>query len=100
MHQLLGIIVGTFAGIVWEKISTAPYQELNQLVPSLIFNHAGRTFHLHHWPVYFLLLLVIVFVAVKTNRIFHPAVLMLAFFFIYALAYNFYKFPDWHIFVQ
>lgn len=99
-HQIIGIITGVTSGIVWEIIGTSPFKNIPTITPSLIIKLNNKNFHLHHWPVYLLILLIIIFWSTKTARIFHPSVLMIISFLSSAITYNIIKFSDWYIFVK
>jgi hypothetical protein len=95
-YQALGIIMGIISGFVWEKLSTTP----PTLLPSMVLKVNNRGLHFHHWMGYLVILIIILTLAFKADKLSYPATLMLFFFFIGALTYNFYKFPDWHIFIK
>jgi hypothetical protein len=95
MDQLLGIVVGLLGGIVWEKLGTVSWHGFSSLVPSLIIKFGGQTIHLHHWLIYFFMLITVVCLAWKTERLNHPAILFLISFLMGTIFYNFWRFPDW-----
>lgn len=93
--QLLGVLVGTIVGIIWEFLSTTQFKTHETLLPSLIINSSSKTVHFHHWLAYFGLIIVVVFLSIKSQKLLHPAVLMVLSFLISAIVYDFWKYPDW-----
>jgi len=100
IFQLLGILVGAISGVTWEFLGTTPHKNIPTFTPSLIINLFGKTLHLHHYLLYLAVLIILGIYAVKTNRIFHPSVLMIFFFILAAIIYNFLKFRDWYVFLK
>jgi hypothetical protein len=100
MYQLLAILVGLISGITWEKLGLTPYKNIPTITPSLIVNVAGKNLHLHHWLLYLGLLIILLIITYKTNRLTHPSALMIFSFLLGAMVYNLIKFPDWHIFLK
>lgn len=100
MYQLLAILVGLISGLTWEKLGTTPYKNIPTITPSLIIKQGEKSLHLHHWLLYLGILIVVIIISAKTNRVLHPSVLMIIFFLLGAMLYNFYKFPDWYIFIK
>ncbi len=98
--QILGIFIGFCAGLTWEILSTTPFKNSQTLVPSLIVKQSQQTLHIHHWLIYVIVLISLGIVSYKTNRLSHPAVLFLLSFLIAALAYNFWRYPDWYKFIK
>jgi len=100
MYQSLAILVGLISGITWEKLGTTPYKNIATITPSLIVKLSGYNVHLHHWLIYLGLLILIIVIAAKTQRLVHPSVLMIIAFLITVILYDFIKFPDWYIFLK
>jgi len=100
MNQALGLIAGLCGGIIWEKISTSPFGRIATITPSWTIQISNHVVHIHHWILYLALLIIFGAIAAKTNRLLHPSALMIFSFLIAAMLYNFYKFPDWHVFVR
>ncbi len=100
MYQLLAIFIGLISGLTWEKLGTTPYKNIATITPSLIVKLSGYNVHLHHWLVYLVLLIITMAVAVKTQRLTHPSVLMIVSFLLAAMLYDFVRFPDWYIFFK
>ena len=100
MEQLLGIIIGSMSGFVWEKISTSPYQNFSTFIPSLIVKTSGPNIHLHHWLAYLVVLISLSLWSYKTGRLTHPAYLMVAAFLVAAILCNWNEFPDEYKFIQ
>ncbi len=99
-NQIIGILTDFISGVVWEWLATTQYNNLTYLVPSLLMKQSEKIIHLHHWLLYVGILLFVVILAAKTDRIYHPAVLMIIFALIGALTYNFIRFPNWYIFIE
>ena len=100
MYQLLAIFVGLIGGLTWEKLGTTPYKNIPTITPSWVINFYGKSLHVHHWLLYVGILIVVLTVAYKTNRLSHPSALMIFSFLLCAMLYYFYKFPDWYIFIK
>jgi hypothetical protein len=100
MNQILGIIGGIVGGIIWERIGNSPFGEIKTITPSWFLNFSKYSVHVHHWLGYLLLLLIIILIAYKTDRLFHPTALMIYSFFISAMIYGFLKFPGWRVFIE
>lgn len=100
MYQLLAIFIGFISGLTWEKLGTMPYKNIPTITPSLIVNFNGKSLHLHHWLLYLGILIIVLIISNKTNRFTHPSALMIFSFLLGAMLYNFYKFPDWHMFIK
>ncbi len=98
--QFLGVITGVFAGVVWEILSTAPFGSIPTMLPSLILHLFEREIHIHHWLVYAAIIVVTTALSIKTGRLWHPAVLMVLFFLISGIVYNWLKFSNWHVFIK
>ena len=92
MGQLLGIVVGLISGVVWEILVNTPYKNFSTLFSSV---YVDRKVHLHHWVWYVAIFTITILWAYKADRIIHPSVLFIIAFLIGALAYGFWKFPDW-----
>jgi hypothetical protein len=91
--QVLGIIVGLLAGLIWEILVNTPYKSFLTLFPSQYLT--GNKIHLHHWIWYVVIFLVIIVWSIRADKSFHPAVLMIESFILTALIYGFLKFPGW-----
>jgi len=96
--QWLGILTGFFSGMVWEMIATAPYKNHQTLINSILLDNYNKLIHLHHWVLYFFLIILLVIWSARTDRLFHPAVLMIILFLLGAIAFNYYKYQDFFIF--
>jgi len=96
----MAIFIGLISGITWEKLGTTPYKNIPTITSSLNVNFDGKNLHLHHWLLYLGILIIVLIISSKTNRLFHPSVLMIFSFLLGAILYNFYKFPDWYIFLK
>jgi len=94
MPQIVGILVGIISGLTWERLGTTPYKNISSVIPSLIIEKLGKPLHLHHWPFYLLILVIVGVWSMKTERIFHPAILFVIFFLLSAIIYDFIRFPD------
>jgi|SRR3989344_25474 len=94
MSEIVGILVGIISGLTWEKLGTTPYKNIPSVIPSLIIEKQGESFHLHHWPFYLLILIIVGVWSIKTERLFHPAILFVIAFLSSAIIYNFLHFPD------
>lgn len=94
MAQIVGILVGVISGLTWEKLGTTPYKNIPSLIPSLVIEKQGKSLHIHHWPLYLLILVIVGIWSIKTERIFHPAILFAIAFLFSAIIYNFIQFPD------
>jgi hypothetical protein len=99
-YQILGVVVGFLSGVTLEILATSPYKDFPALFPSQFINSSSSKIHLHHWILYFLLLLITLIWSYKTDKLFHPAVLFITFFLLGAIILNFLKFPDWFIFIK
>jgi hypothetical protein len=100
VKQLLGLFVGAISGVVWEKLSTTAYKNFPSLVPSYITKYGDKTLHIHHWVLYALALIILFTISLKTQRLYHPSILFLIMFLVFAIIYNFLAFPDWYRFVK
>jgi len=100
MLQGVGVVVGILAGVVWEVLGTIPFGEHETLVPHLEVKLGSRVWQWHHWPLYLFLFVAVEVVAMRTGRMWHPAVVMLLSFLAAAMAYNIMKYPDWYKFVK
>lgn len=98
--QVLGIITGLMAGLVWEIIANNPYKEFSTLFPSRYIKYSGNLIHIHHWIWYIFMLIIVIGWSYKTGRLLHPAVLFVIFFLGAALIYGFSKYPGWAIFFK
>ena len=94
MFQIVGILVGLISGLTWEKLGTTPYKNIPSIIPSLIIRGQGKSFHLHHWPFYLFMLVIVGIWSFKTGKILHPAILFVITFLLSALFYNFTNSPD------
>lgn len=94
MFQIVGILVGIISGLTWENLGTTPYKNIPSVIPSLIIDKQGKSFHLHHWPFYLLIIVIVGIWSIKTERIFHPAILYVVAFLLSATIYNLLNFPD------
>lgn len=99
MLQIIGMLAGIISGSVWEYLGTNAYKEYPTLFPGLLTNHAGKTLHLHHWFIYFLIILFTSIWAYKTNKLFHPATIMFEFFFLAGIIFDIFKYPNWYKFI-
>ena len=52
MNQILGLVAGTFGGIIWEKISTSPFGTIPTITPSWMIKASNHAIHIHHWLLY------------------------------------------------
>ncbi len=100
MFEIVGIALGLIGGAVWEKLATTPYGNEPTLIQSLIIKVHGENIHIHHFIAYLAIVLTIITVAIKTNRIFHPAVLMILSFLFSAFFYYVWKYTDLHTFLK
>jgi hypothetical protein len=98
--QILGIFIGLVSGIIWEMLSTSPFKDFPTLIPSLLVNNSSKILHIHHWTIYIAIIFIVLLWSLKTQRLFHPAILMVLSFFVGAIVYNFWKFSDWHKFFE
>lgn len=94
------IIFGLTGGIFWERWSTSPIGKRPTLLPSLKIKHREGLLHLHHWLAYVTALLILTLLFWNSQSLTHPIFLFIASFLIGALSYNFWKFPDWHKFLE
>jgi hypothetical protein len=99
VNQILGLLMGSISGLVWEKISTEPYKNISTITQSWILKMGGVSIHFHHWLGYLGVLLLIFFIAYKTNRLAHPSALMIFSFLLFAIGYDVWKLSDWYKFV-
>src|SRR5690242_9200509 len=99
-YQILGILTGLFSGVILEILATSPYKHFPALFPSQINQSSSGKIHMHHWIWYFLTLLIVLIWSFKTEKLFHPAVLFISFFLAWAILLNFFKFPDWYVFIK
>ncbi|MBI2598770.1 hypothetical protein HYW40_00915 [Candidatus Curtissbacteria bacterium] len=100
MSQIVGIIAGLIAGLIWEKLSTMPWDGHPTLIRSLILNINGARIHVHHFVAYFIIVSAVVVIALRTNRIFHPAVLMVLSFLFSAFFYYVWKYTGLHTLIK
>ena len=91
MDYILAIGIGSLAGVTWEYLSNKAFKHFSTLAPSYYLNGI----HLHHWLWYLLVLIIVVLVANKTNRISHPSVLMIVSAIVSALIYGFVFLDGW-----
>ncbi|KKR49769.1 MAG: hypothetical protein UT84_C0020G0013 [Candidatus Curtissbacteria bacterium GW2011_GWA1_40_16] len=98
--QVLGIFIGLISGLVWEMLSTSPFNNFPTLIPSLIVKTSTKNMHLHHWPIYLIALIILGVWSYKTTRITHPAILMIMSALFTAIVYNIFKSPDWYKFLE
>lgn len=98
--QIIGVLVGFSAGIVWEKLATDRFGHFRTLFPSMLIKDGAATFHLHHWLLYLISVIVILFFAYKTGRLTHPAILFVVSGLIGAILFDIFSFRDWLELVQ
>lgn len=97
--QVIGVVAGLCAGIIWENLATSKFGHFYTLIPSMFVKEGGTTYHLHHWVLYALTLVVIIFLAYKTDRLTHPAILFLLGGFFGGILVDALSFRDFAIFV-
>lgn len=99
IFQICGVVVGATAGVTWELLATSRFGHFRTLIPSLFVKEGGSTWHIHHWILYAIVLLIITIISYKTERLSHPAVLFLGSAIIAAIIFNFIVFKDWNLFM-
>ncbi len=96
MDYVLAIGLGGIAGFVWEYISNKPYKAFSTLIPSYYL----KGVHVHHWLWYLLVLTIVLIVALRTGRLFHPSILMIVSAIVAAMVYGFIFLEGWGSFVK
>jgi len=95
MDYLIAIFGGSVAGLIWEYLANKPFSKYSTLVPSQFVKFAGKPVHLHHWLLYVAGLLFVVFIAYKSGRINHPAIVFVISTVVSALLYGFLFLSGW-----